>query len=188
MALYSSLQDIFYQWEYMGVFDYILPFLLVFAVVFGILSSTKFLGKNNAVYVIIAIVIGLLALRWQFFFSTFLAEIFPRLGIGLAVILTLLILVGMFIAEDETRYWGWGLAAIGFIIALIIVYQTFDNLGYSSWGFGNDTAGLIILAVLLIGVIIAVAASGKRSGERTHGYGQTMFLPGWGKESPGKLT
>src|SRR3989344_436567 len=105
MALYSSLQDIFYQWEYMGVFDYILPFLLVFAVVFGILSSTKFLGKNNAVYVIIAIVIGLLALRWQFFFSTFLAEIFPRLGIGLAVILTLLILVGMFIAEDETRYW-----------------------------------------------------------------------------------
>lgn len=178
MAYYNSLQDIFYQFEYMGVFDYILPFLLVFAIVFGILSSTKFLGKNRAVYVIIAVVIGLLALRWQNFFSVFLAEIFPRLGIGLAIILSLLILVGMFISEDETRYWGWGLATIGFVIGLIILYQTFDNLGYSSWGFGNDTAGLIILAVFLLGIIIAVAVSGgKKSGGHKEGYGKSNWLP-----------
>jgi len=177
MAIYGSLQNIFYQWEYMGVFDYLLPFLLVFAVVFGILSSTKFLGKNRAVYVIIAVVIGLLTLRWQFFFSEFLAEIFPRLGIGLAVILTLLILVGMFIAEDETRYWGWGLATIGALVAIIIFYQTFDRLGYTTWGFGGDTAGLIVLAILLVGVIIAVAASGGRKGERDKEYGKSIWLP-----------
>jgi hypothetical protein len=175
MALYGSLQNIFYQWEYMGVFDYILPFLLVFAVVFGILSSTKFLGKNRAVYVIIAIVIGLLSLRWQFFFSEFLAELFPRLGIGLAIIISLLILVGMFIAEDETRYWGWGLATVGFIIAIIIFYQTFERLGYYMWGYGNDTAGMIILAVLLIGVIVAVAASGGNKKEKISG--KSVWLP-----------
>ncbi len=186
MALYGSIADIFYQWEYLGVFDFLLPFLLVFAVVFGVLSSTKFLGSNRGVYVIIAVVIGLLALRWQFFFSEFLAEIFPRLGVGLAVIITLLILVGMFIAEDEARYWGWGLGAIGAIIAIIIFYQTFDRLGYSTWGFGNDTAGLIILAVLLIGVIIAVAASGGNRSEK-EGKGMTAFLPGWGKSHPGKI-
>jgi len=178
MALYGGLQDIFYQWEYMGVFDYLLPFLLVFAIVFGILSSTKFLGKNKGVYVIIAFVIGLLALRWQFFFSEFLAEIFPRLGIGLAIIMTLLILVGIFISEDETRYWGWGLAAVGFVITLVIVYQTFDRLGYYMWGYGTDTAGLIILAVLLIGIIIAVAASGgRRSEEKDKEYGKGIWLP-----------
>ena len=176
MAFYNSLQDIFYQWEYIGVFDYILPLLLVFAVVFGILSSTKFLGKNRAVYVIIAVVIGLLALRWQNFFSVFLAEIFPKLGVGLAIILSLLILVGMFIAEDETRYWSWGLASIGAVIALIIVYQTFEKLGYNTWGFGSDSAGLIILAVLLIALIIAVAVSGGKH-EGSKKPGNAVWLP-----------
>jgi len=179
MALYGGLADIFYQWEYLGVFDYLLPFLLVFAVVYGILSSTNFLGRNRSVYVIIAVVIGLISLRWQYFLSSFLSEAFPRLGIGLTIILGLLILVGMFISEDETRYWGWGLAAIGFITAIIIFYQTFESLGYYMWGYGSDTAGLIILAVLLIGVIIAVAASGGNRDRTTRSTtdGRAILLP-----------
>jgi hypothetical protein len=178
--VFGSLADILYQWEAMGVFDFILPFLLVFAIVFGILSATKFMGDNRAVYVIIAVVIGLLSLRYQYFFSSFLAELFPRLGIGLAIIMTLLILVGLFIAKDESRYWGYGLAAIGFIIALVIVMQTFDALGYGSIWMGSDAVGFIILALLIVGIIIAVAVSGRESHDRNKGLAE--FLSGWGKK------
>lgn len=176
--VYGSIADVLYQWEYLGVYDFILPFLLVFAIVFGILSSTKFLGDDNrGVYVIISVVIGLISLRYQYFFSAFISELFPRLGIGLAIILSVLILVGLFIAKDDSRYWGYGLAALGGVIAIIIIFQTFDRLGYGYYGvMGSDFVGWIVLGVLIIGVIIAVGASGKES---TRG-GETVFLPGWG--------
>jgi hypothetical protein len=176
--VFGSLADILYQWDYLGVFDFLLPFLLVFAIVYGILSSTKFFGTNRGVYVIIAVVIGLLALRYQFFFSSFLSELFPRLGIGISILLALLILVGMFIAEDETRYWGWGLAAIGVIIAIVVVYQSFNVLGYGIvGGIGSDFVGFILLGVLLIGVIIAVAASGGDKKNRKDKGGKAVLLP-----------
>jgi hypothetical protein len=177
---YTSIADVLYQWESIGVFEFLLPFLLIFAIVFGILSSTRFIGDNKGVYVIISFAIGLLSLRWRGYVSTFMTELFPRLGIGLAVLLAVMILVGLFIAEDETRYWGWGLAAIGFIIAIMVVYQTFDVLGFT-WGYGNDMFGLVILAILLIGVIIAVAAGGKghKGGggyTRSGPYGKTRWI------------
>jgi hypothetical protein len=43
------------------------------------------------------------------------------------------------------------------------------------WGYGNDTAGMIILAVLLIGVIVAVAASGGNKKEKISG--KSVWLP-----------
>jgi len=161
--VFGSIAEIIYQWEYLGVFDFVLPFLLVFAIVFGILSSTQILSENKGVSVIIAFVIGLMSIRYRYFFSDFLSELFPRLGIGLTILLSVLILVGLFIAKKEQRYWGYGLAAIGFIIAIVIFYQTANRLGW--WwvgGASSDAVGFIILAVLIVGVIIAVAVSGSK--------------------------
>lgn len=159
---FGSFADIFFQWESLGVFDFLLPFLLVFAVVFGILNSTGFLTQHRGIQALIAVIIGLMSLRYQYFLSSFMSELFPRLGIGVTILLAVLILVGLFIAKEETRYWGWGLAAVGGIIVIAVVYQTFTTLGY--WpigGFGTDAVGFLILAVLLLGIIIAVAAGGS---------------------------
>jgi len=35
----GALGDLFAQWEAAGIFQYALPFLLIFALVFGLLSS-----------------------------------------------------------------------------------------------------------------------------------------------------
>jgi len=42
-----NIANVLQQWADIGVFSYMLPFLLVFAVVYGILSSTKILGENQ---------------------------------------------------------------------------------------------------------------------------------------------
>lgn len=161
--VFGSIADIFFQWEFLGVFDFVLPFLLVFAIVFGILSATSILGKNKGVSVIIALVIGLMSIRYTDFFSGFLSELFPRLGIGIAILLTLMILVGLFIAKEEQRYWYYGLGAIGAVIAIVVVWQSLERRGLTGGGgVGSDTVGFIILAVLLIGVIIAVAVGGGK--------------------------
>jgi len=54
------------QWESFGIFTYLLPFLFIFAIIFGILSATNILGHNKGVQIIIAFVIGLMALRFDF--------------------------------------------------------------------------------------------------------------------------
>ncbi len=159
-----SIQDLLLQWESMGVFDYVLPFLLIFAIVFGILSYMRIFGENRSVNVIIALVIGVLSLRIGLL-QAFITELFPRLGVGLAIILAVMLLVGMFIAKDEKRYWMWGLGAIGAIIAIVIISNSFSELGLLDYYGSSEMVGWIIGAVLLLGVIIAVAASGAQRRE-----------------------
>jgi len=77
--------------EQAGFFAYILPFLLIFALVFGILTKTQIFKNNKAINGIIALVVGLLSLQFDFV-PIFFSEIFPRMGVGLAIILALLIL------------------------------------------------------------------------------------------------
>ena len=153
------------QWQAIGVFDFLLPFLLIFAVIFGILTTTNILGKEKGVHVLIAIVIALLALRLDFV-PRFFAEIFPRLGVGLAVILTLIILIGLFVPKDEMRYWLWGLGAIAAIIAIVVISQSFQGYGWFSSGAYSDYVGWIIGGVLIIGLIIAVASAGAEKKDK----------------------
>lgn len=148
------------QWQSWGVFDYVLPFLLIFAVVFGILASTNIVGKNKGVHVIIALVVGLMALQLDMV-RVFFREVFPQLGVAIGVILALLILTGLFIHEKEARYWTWGIAAVAVIAWIIVITNAFGNVSWLGFGtyFSEDYIGLIVGAVLLIGVIIAVVAA-----------------------------
>lgn len=171
-----TLGDLLLQWQQYQVFDYLLPFLLIFAVVFGILSATNILGKNKGIHIIIAFVVGLLALQLPFL-PEFFSQIFPRLGVAVAVILSLLILVGLFIPDQERRYWFYGLGAIGFISALVVISQSFSAIGFFSFGgFTSEYVGWIVAGVLIIGLIIAIAASGS-DGPSNPNAGTASFNP-----------
>lgn len=164
-----TIADIMSQWQAVGVFDYILPFLLIFSVVFGILTSTNVIGKDKGVHIIVSIVIGLLALRLGFV-QLFFMELFPRLGVGLAVILALMILTGLFVHTEEAKYWMWGIAAVAVVAWIIIIVGTSQSVGWLGLYGGalGDYAGLIIGAILLVGVIVAVVAAkseGKSDGK-----------------------
>jgi len=163
-----TIADVLNQWQAAGVYDYLLPFLLIFSIVFGILESTRILGTQKGVHVIVSLVVGLLAIRLGLV-QRFFTEIFPQLGVGLAVILSLLILTGLFINSAEAKYWMWGIAGVAVIVWLIVLVNSFQNVGWLGGygGYLGDYAGLIIGAVLLLGVIIAVVASkseGKSEG------------------------
>lgn len=77
-----------------GFFSYLLPFLLVFAVVYALLRSTKMVDDLTAL--IIALVIGLFSIV---FFSTvpvvgFLAYFLGRIGIVLVILLVVYLFYG----------------------------------------------------------------------------------------------
>jgi len=126
----------------------------------------KMFGENRGVNVLIALVIGLLAVRWPGY-TDFLKVISPKLGIGLVILLVLLILIGLFIPKRAKAVVGWILIGVGFIIFLVIIAQTYELLrpSYGGGFLTGDLIGYLILIALLIGVIIAVVVgSGKKSG------------------------
>ena len=153
----GSIGNLLLYWEQAGFFSYILPFLLIFAVVFGILTKMKLFGdQNKGLNAVIAITVGLLSLQFNFV-TIFFSEIFPRLGIGLSVILALFILVGLFLPSQSESVSNFLLLAVGVIVFLVVIMKTFGYLGY---GFGIsffiwDNLPLIILVIL---VIVAVGA------------------------------
>jgi len=151
-----DIQSVLSQWETLGVFDYLLPFLLIFAVIFGVLSATNILGKNKGVHVIIAGVIGLLALRIGIV-QAFFTELFPRFAIGLAILIVILILVGLFISKDSAKGWFIGLGILGAIIGIAVVLSTFDDFGWFNSFFWQENWGLVIGGVILLLLIVFMA-------------------------------
>lgn len=140
----------------MGFFDYVLPFLLIFSLVFGILSSIQIFKDNRGIDAIIALVVGLMALQFDIV-PLFFAQVFPRLGVALAAILVVLILAGFFI--DPKKSWiMYILLGIGAIASVIVLINSAKQTGfYYSWYLSSDTMvviGSFIFAIIVIAVVV----------------------------------
>jgi hypothetical protein len=148
-------------WAQYGVFAYVLPFLMIFAIVYGILSKTKILGDNKGVQATIALTVGLLALQFDYV-SNFFATIFPYTGIGLAILLVALILMGLITGENVSwaKYIWLG---IGGIIFLIIVMASVDQLTWFGGGFGGVDWPAIIAAFIVLAVLAFIIWGGKKA-------------------------
>ena len=161
----SPVGDLFSFLEQAGVFSYVLPFLLVFSIIFGILIKVKVFEENKSLNAIISLVVALMAMQSNMV-SVFFAEISPRLGVGLIVILVLLILLGLFIPDEGwVTYVFFGVAVL--IVGIILV-NTAGSLGWSSgyWWQDNWTwiVGLVVFAVILA---MIVGASRPPSGAKS---------------------
>ena len=158
------------QLEQLGVFSFLLPFLIIFALIFGILSRINIFEDNKAINAIISLSVGLMALQFGFV-SNFFSEIFPRLGIGLSIILVFLIVLGLFM-DPEEKWMNYIMLGIGVIIVISILVQSAAFSG-SSFGFWvRDRAGLIITLIVIGGLIAAaIGSAGKR--DRTYRRGES---------------
>ena len=157
------LEDLFAQWEQVGLFSYLLPFLLIFSLVFGILTKVKLFKENKAVNAIIALVVALMAIQLPMV-SQFFSSIFPRLGIALAIILGLFIIVGLFIDPNHPAL-TWILMGIGVIIFIIVLVQSAGSMGWSTGTWWQDNWVTIIGIVIIIALVIAVIASSSMGGK-----------------------
>ena len=159
----TDILNIFAQW---GGFSYIIPFLLIFAVVFAILQKTKLLGTNRAVQAIVAIAVGALALINDYV-PTFFAEIFPRFGVGLAVFLVLIILLGFFYEGEEKLKWIGFVVGIGVVVWAITSWNFWrDNWSLGGWLQEYFWALVILGGLLALVIIIAKSGSGGESSNK----------------------
>jgi len=143
--------------------ELILPFLLVFVVVFAILQKSKVLGESKAqIDSITALVVGLILIGVPAARNVIL-DIVPWMAVGVAVILVFMILYGFVAGDLSNMHKGMkitfgilaGLFTIG-IVAYATGLWTYLS-GLSSEGFGMN----LFLIVLVVGAVV-VAMTSKR--------------------------
>ncbi len=165
----GQVGNFLYRLENLGFFSYVLPFLVIFALIYAILSKAGFLGNNNAINVILSLAVSLMALQFNFV-SYFFAQIFPRMGIVLSIIIVLMILMGLFVKFDDK----WPKIFFGIftgVAGVVIVFQSFsESFGWGNWNLFNspfwwslqNNFPMILVFILVLGGIIAIPILGNR--------------------------
>lgn len=170
----GAMADLLSKWEQMGLFSYLLPFLLIFALVFGILTKTNIFKDNKAVNGIIALAVALMALQFNFV-SDFFSQIFPRVGVGLAIILIIMVIAGLFAPQDSNIV-NYVLLGVGVLIVGFILIQTAGELGWQGGQFWDEYGGTIIILVVVVALVIALINS--KSGNKES---PVPFIGPWAK-------
>lgn len=168
-----------------GLFDVVLPFLLVFTIVFAILEKTKVLGteeiegrkytKKN-LNAIAAFVMAFLVVA-----SSQLVEIITKVSANAVVVLFLsvlfLLLVGSFYKEGEPVFLEGGWKIVFMIIVFIAIIGIFldaikspdgrtwlERLGDFTGSGSDELAGsILLLALIVIFVLYAVKEPSKEA-------------------------
>ncbi len=146
----------------------ILPFILVFAVVFAILEKTKILGDGKRqIDAIVALVIGLIVVAFAEAVDI-IVYLMPVLGVSIVVVLVFLILFGSVFKEGEFQVhksikWIVGiLAAIVVLISVLVLTNWWDylvNLFYEDNGLVTN---IVFIVIVLVAIAIVVFGGGKQ--------------------------
>jgi hypothetical protein len=161
----GAIGNLLAQWEAAGIFSYVLPFLLIFALVFTILSFVPLFQNNKGINAVISLVTALMALQFGIV-SIFFSEIFPRLGIGLSIVLVLIILMGLLVRDEEkgNQMIKWMLIIAIIVIAIVVISNSLSSFGYAGfgggqfWNFLRYNWGTILGVALFVGLVIAIIA------------------------------
>ena len=165
----SKLQGTIEFLKDFGLFDVILPFLLVFAVVFAILEKTAILGKDKKnLNSIVALVFGLLAIAANKVVMA-LTNALPNIALLIIIFVSFLMMVGIFFKDGEFdfqgKHKGWYTAfvfviLIGVLVIFLGAWITDSGISalsyvfaYLNSNFGSDVIGGIILVAVIVGTI-----------------------------------
>lgn len=173
--------------ESWGLTDVMLPFLLIFTILFAILQKTRLLGDNKKnLNVIISLVIGLMVViphilgtypseEWDPVFI--MNRALPTVSLIIIAIIMMLILIGIF--GGEARFLGGALPGFISFVSLILIILIFG--GSAGWwpGFwdwlidvvGTDAVALIVI-ILVFGIIIAFITSEPKEREERSTFGR----------------
>ena len=177
------LEPFFRDLDRWGLTDILLPFLLIFVIVYAILMKTKVLGETKKnLNVVVAVVMGLLVviphITGRFPANTdpvlIINDALPQVSLVLVAIVFLLVMIGVF-GQDYVMLGvtmpGW-ITLVSFI-AIIIIFGGSAGWWDSSFGatfenfFGTESVAVFIM-LITFGLIIAwITSDSKEREDRT---------------------
>jgi len=182
MTVYNSLTNLLGSYELM---DIILPFLLIFTIIFAVLEKSEVLGKKKNFNVMIALIFALTVIIPH---STggyasgydpvdIINNALPAVSIVAVAAIAFLIIIGVFGAQ--TRWLGTSISGWIAIVAFIFVIFIFASAAGWTGGFymedfvDSDTMTLIII-ILVFAIIINYITKTPGEGENVAKLGHTL--------------
>lgn len=179
MAEESAFRGMIGFLNQLGVYDVILPFLLVFTIIFAILEKTKIFGTENGmtkknINAMVAFVMGFLVIA-----STKLVGIVNEVMANIVLLIILgvsfMLMVGVFFAGDkeftlkDMPFYLQILTGIMFLGLVLIFLNALGWLDYVFYVFENinaDWAATLIFIAIIIGFIVWVTSPPKKEGSK----------------------
>ncbi|HLC90937.1 MAG TPA: hypothetical protein VJI15_04150 [Candidatus Nanoarchaeia archaeon] len=171
--------------ERYGFLDFLLPFILVFTIIFAVLRKTKIMGEKKSYDVIIALVLGLLFVVPHIIGIyplgydpvMVLNETLPSVALIAVAALMLLILMGMF--GTDFAKGAAPLIALAAIAFIVYVFGAALNLWtgsfvFNSW-FSPDTIELTVIIVVFALVVYFIVREPKSEGGKMLEWAKNLF-------------
>tara|TARA_Y100000310_G_C20467398_1_gene708326 strand:- start:345 stop:869 length:525 start_codon:yes stop_codon:yes gene_type:complete len=143
--------------------EYILPFVLVFTLIFAILQRTKLLGDDTKqINAIISLVIGLMFVAFPFA-NNLVVQLMPFLAVSVVVLLIFMLMYGfVWHKEGDVLHKGVKIS-LGVIIALALATFILYTVGwwdtiYEYLFQGSESVTLWFNIFIIIVIIVAVIA------------------------------
>lgn len=176
-----NVRNTLYFLENWGLIDVILPFILIFTVMFAVLQKAKLFGTDSKKYnIIVSFVISLLVViphvTGRYPPGADVVEIIntaiPSVSLIAIAIIMFLILIGIFGAEAKWGGWASGLVLILSAGAILWIFGKaagwWNNM--PRWMDDPDLQALIVI-ILIFGIIVWFVTSEPGEGK---GFWETM--------------
>ncbi len=162
-----NLEEFIEILESWGLTDVMLPFLLIFVVIFALMAKTRIFGEDKKKYnLVVALVIALLVVIPHVLnyyppeadVVEIMNRALPQVSVIAVAVIMLLILIGLFGGEAKwmgSSLSGW-IAIVSFIIILIVFGGAAGWWGDWSWFynfFGVETVAVIVM-ILVFAIIV----------------------------------
>ena len=194
-----NLEEFIRTLESWGLTDVLLPFLIIFVVIFAILQKARIFGEEKKNFnMVIALAIGLLVVI-PHVLDTYpegadvvkiMNSALPNVSIIAVAIIMMLIIIGLF--GGEAKWMGGSLSGVVGIVAFILVIAIFGGAagwwGNWSWftDFFSEDAVAVIVIVLVFAIIVSWVTKGEGMEKEKAGFGKiakgVQDLFGGGKE------
>lgn len=178
-----GFQGMIYTLEQWGVVDVILPFILIFTIVFAVLEQTKVLGgddkaKNKKYSMMVGLVMAFAVVvphvTGSYYYGFDAVEIInralPKVGLLLVAIVMMLLTIGLWTGKKADGSKGPGvwftLISGAIVIAIFIASLGWWQVPYwLMWILRSDVLALVI-AILVFGLIIKWISGDDSSKEK----------------------
>jgi hypothetical protein len=187
----ADLRTVLQSLERIGVSDVLLPFLLVFTLVYAIMQKVKPLGgtdeKSKPFNVVIALIMALAVVIPHVMgyypanadVVNIINKALPNVSVVLVAILMVLLLVGLFGGKAE-----WGSKASGWValLAFILVFFIFGRAAgwfdylpdWLYWLDDPDTQAMIIVVAVFALIIYFITKEDKQEPGMMTKFGESM--------------
>lgn len=149
--------------EGMGLYDVVLPFLLIFSITYGILTKVKIFGSvGDRINPIISLIIAFFFIRSESFVEV-VNTFFPKVSLYIIVIFGLMMIFALF---GRGTNWGENAFSILVIVSIIFIiwaaYESLTTAGVPGWStvqLPDLVSTIVVVAIILI--LFSIMGGGK---------------------------